>query len=151
MNFLDGSLYRDNASRAQVAGAGALPYHCATPATQPNATDACCGAGNAVPGTDPGDRGCGTGDAIPGTDPSGKGCCSEDAIRGTDPGDRGCGTGDACGEDAIRGTNPGDRGCETSDGCAEGTDKDGCGSGYCKQAMPALWRVPAWQTPPPLQ
>ncbi len=129
MNFLDGSLYRDNASRAQVAGAGALPYHCATPATQPNATDACCGAGNAVPGTDPGDRGCGTGDAIPGTDPSGKGCCSEDAILGTDPGDRGCGTGNS----------------------PEGTDKEGCGSGYCKQAMPAVWRVPAWQTPPPLQ
>ena len=58
MNLLDGSLYRDNAARAQVAGAGTLAYLCAAPATQPNATDACCGAGDAIPGTDPSGKGC---------------------------------------------------------------------------------------------
>ena len=143
MNLLNGSLYQDNAARAEGI-ASALKYHFGPHADGTDKDGCGTGAPEGAFGTDPGDRGCGTGGAADGTDVEGCGTGAPDVAFGTDPGDRDCGTegaadgtdvgGCAAKPEGAFGTDPGGRGCE-SDSCAPG------------QSAPARPAVPGWDPP----
>lgn len=89
MNLLNGSLYQDNAPRAEGI-ASALKYHFGPHADGTDKDGCGTGAPEGAFGTDPGDRGCGTGGAADGTDATDCDACAPDAALGTDPDGKGC-------------------------------------------------------------